>query len=76
MISQRRMDQYLEVEKALDVEAAAAVVVAVRVLSGLLDAVAAVPAAAAAAAEEGTKRESSRGSWRRKVALCLAISRS
>lgn len=75
MISQRRMDQYLEVEKALDVEAAAAVVVAVRVLSGLLDAVAAVPAAAAAA-EEGTKRESSRGSWRRKVALCLAISRS
>lgn len=75
MISQRRMDQYLEVEEALDVEAAAAVVVAVRVLSGLLDAVAAVPAAAAAA-EEGTERESSRGSWRRKVALCLAISRS
>lgn len=74
MISQRRMDQYLEVEEALDVEAAA-VVVAVRVLSGLLDAVAAVPAAAAAA-EEGTERESSRGSWRRKVALCLAISRS
>lgn len=75
MISQRRMDQYLEVEEALDVEAAAAaVVVAVRVLSGLLDAVAAVPAAAAA--EEGTERESSRGSWRRKVALCLAISRS
>lgn len=72
MISQRRMDQYLEVEEALDVEAAA-VVVAVRVLSGLLDAVAAVPAAAA---EEGTERESSRGSWRRKVALCLAISRS
>lgn len=75
MISQRRMDQYLEVEEALDVEAAAAaVVVAVRVLSGLLDAVAAVPAAAAA--EEGMERESSRGSWRRKVALCLAISRS
>lgn len=68
------MDQYLEVEEALDVEAAA-VVVAVRVLSGLLDAVAAVPAAAAAA-EEGRERESSRGSWRRKVALCLAISRS